>query len=369
MPTKPARSAAELERDIVHQRQGELITRLEKEILRSIDAVKVDDPVECIYLTGPGSNLPRVREELALRVRLPVQNLEVLDVAEHRFSPSEAKIVNAIVPATAGLALKNIGHDPLEFDFRQEEFVFTRKFDRLKVPLFFMAFLLLVANFCWFLLNQKRQEEIDSIGKNAAQQAGSYLARITKDKVQKKDTTFMEVVGHSDKELDKKYKNAANYPGAERLDYVDNTIRAMERKLIKDYSLGSTRSKRRGSKVKRSGRSSKAKDPSDFVSGLLRLEQVFKAVADSGIKGYAMNRLNVQPTQVDVDLTLPQVARIAGQQGGLSIQDQIVRIKDKLSEIAGEDYERVEDPGNHKEREDGRGFDIRGLKFIFRKES
>lgn len=137
LPDKPeeAKSAAELEQDIIGQRFRDFCGKVDKELRRSISSSKIETPLTAIFVTGPGSRLGDLQNMLGARFGVPVRTLDVLSHVDHRFDDDGLAEANLLVPVAVGLGLKLLGHDPLRLDFRQEEYRFTQKFEKIKLAL------------------------------------------------------------------------------------------------------------------------------------------------------------------------------------------------------------------------------------------
>jgi type IV pilus assembly protein PilM len=143
----PSTSTSVLQRDIIRDSHGGFAMRLANEIRRSLSSVLLDGKVEAIWLTGSGAAAPGLEGALTAAFDVPVRTFDALEGVEHKAPPE----MQAVVAVPIGLALKALGHDPLSLDFRQEEFKFSRKFDRVKwvlamglgLSLFLFVFLLI----------------------------------------------------------------------------------------------------------------------------------------------------------------------------------------------------------------------------------
>jgi type IV pilus assembly protein PilM len=131
-----------LEARFVSARRREFIGRLAREVGRSTAALALQRPLDAVYMTGGGAALPGFAAEVAERLGRSVEVLNLLRRAETDLPENEIEAAGAPVAAALGAALKGIGVDATGIDFRQEELRFKRRFDRVKVPLLCMLFLL-----------------------------------------------------------------------------------------------------------------------------------------------------------------------------------------------------------------------------------
>jgi hypothetical protein len=138
--------------------EGRPLEKLAREILRTLVGEGVDAAGLKAFAAGPLSASPALLEELSRHLGVALSALPA--------APSLAEAPPWAGPCI-GAALKGFGHDRLGFDFRQEEFAFRRKFERVKGGAIALAAFLLVlfvlvgANFSKRLsLEQGKHKEI-----------------------------------------------------------------------------------------------------------------------------------------------------------------------------------------------------------------
>lgn len=152
-----ALTATELRTDIIKDKEHEFARRIVAEVRRTLSSVHVDGRVTGIWLTGPASTAPGLERELTDTFGVPVKALDVLSAGDHRLEPSDALFVGPAI----GLGLKALEHDPVQLEFRQEEFAYARKFDRVRNPLLFASALVLVLFAFLSIIEFKRQQAIE----------------------------------------------------------------------------------------------------------------------------------------------------------------------------------------------------------------
>ncbi len=349
-----AKSSVELERDIVRQRQAELLSRLHQEIYRSINPAKLEEPLDCIFLTGPGSSLPRINSELAESMQVPVKTLDVMSEADHKFSSTELPTVNSAAAIGIGLSMKQLGLDPLSLDFRQEEFVFSKRFDRLKVPLFCLVLLLAALNTFAFILLKTIDRAEDAKLRRAANAAANIFKQVASPKEIR--TKQLRYVPYETAELKKLFKGASadSKEPFDRITYIDRSLKKMHKKLRKAYSLGSTSSTRKRKSKKKGKKRNVMDDPSDYKSGLDRLETVVQCWKKVGVKEFSIDRMKASPSKVEFGLTIPKEIEIDGKI--LGFQELIAKFQDNL-EALPKDVQYVD--------LDGRGYETHKVKTDF----
>ena len=118
----------------VLQARDRLLDRLGKEFVRFLASVRGLGPIEEVWLTGGGSLLPGIDLVIEEAFGMAPKQLDVLAGLAHSLSPEEAKVLGPKIATAVGLALKWLGGTP-GVELRQEDLVFTRRFDRIKFPL------------------------------------------------------------------------------------------------------------------------------------------------------------------------------------------------------------------------------------------
>ncbi|HYC77056.1 MAG TPA: pilus assembly protein PilM [Planctomycetota bacterium] len=173
--------AGDLKREIVREGHGAFATKLAGELRRSASSVLLDGRLQGVWLTGVGARTPGLEGALAEEFGVPVKVLDPLEGVEHRLKPED---VDGLATG-AGLALAGLGQDALGLDFRQEEFRFSRKFDRVKTPLSLgLLFLFgLLAFLCIgeHLESRHLKEKQQIVGTTARTLARNHLLPLAKD--------------------------------------------------------------------------------------------------------------------------------------------------------------------------------------------
>ena len=166
-----AKGHAELERDVFHQKRDEFAARLKREYVRSVAALRGGAAPSRVIATGPGVSMPGLLELLSHRLGVTVEPFRPSQSFSCKLDgAAEAFDVGGAV--ALGLALKGVGHDALELDFRQEELKVANKFELLKsglavtVTLLFFA-LLAFSGYCVYKMRQLDNERFASVLDNA----------------------------------------------------------------------------------------------------------------------------------------------------------------------------------------------------------
>lgn len=144
-------SVRDVEAAVARAVQDDFLSRVLRETQRTLPAAADDKPLTRVFLTGGGATHPRARERIAAHFGVEVADLPVLANVAHKLPPSEAEKVGAYGAVALGTALKVIGVDSGHIDLRQEEFRFSRTFDRVKTALAIGATFLFFAVFLFGL--------------------------------------------------------------------------------------------------------------------------------------------------------------------------------------------------------------------------
>src|SRR5690606_18351503 len=110
------------------------LERLRRELTRFLASVAQVRKIDAVWYTGGGSQLPGVVDVLRDVFEVEPQLLDVLGRMQHGLDEKEAADVNPRIATAVGLALGMMG-GPSRLDFRREDLVFARRFDRIKFPL------------------------------------------------------------------------------------------------------------------------------------------------------------------------------------------------------------------------------------------
>lgn len=141
-------SVSEIEAAVARAVQDDFLGRMLRETARTLPASGDGAPITCVFLTGGGAMHRRARDRIASHFGVAVQDLPVLAKLPNSLAPSEQTKASAVGAVAIGTALKVVGIDEGKIDLRQEEFRFSRTFDRVK---FAAAACVTLLFFCVFL--------------------------------------------------------------------------------------------------------------------------------------------------------------------------------------------------------------------------
>ncbi len=111
---------------------------LAREISRFLLSSQATESPARIILSGTLAGRPALARRLSTETGLPVSEGELLEGVEHAFGDAGAP---AHLAVPLGLALKGLGHARTRLDFRQEEFVHQRPYERVRRTLASAVFL------------------------------------------------------------------------------------------------------------------------------------------------------------------------------------------------------------------------------------
>ncbi|MHC4919986.1 MAG: type II secretion system protein GspL [Planctomycetota bacterium] len=131
------------------------LQKLHRELMRFLTSVSNMGQIDQVWITGGGSLLPGVEEVLQGVFGCRPKALAFLDQLQHSLSEDEARRLEPRLAVAFGLALGRLG-GAQGFNFRQEDLVFTRRFDRIKLPLA-IACMLGLFFLCFFGLKLRKE--------------------------------------------------------------------------------------------------------------------------------------------------------------------------------------------------------------------
>ena len=151
--------------------------RLLGDLRRTLSSIQLEGRVSTLWLTGTGSTVPGLEQDLRRGMGVDVRPLNPLDGVDHSL-PNSASLFTG---PGIGLGFKAMEHDLAELEFRQEEFRFARKFDRLRTPLLFAGVLAMVLFLFLALVEYKRADkhkaELNHLARNAQQLFTNYVVK------------------------------------------------------------------------------------------------------------------------------------------------------------------------------------------------
>jgi hypothetical protein len=137
--------------------RGDVLTRLAREVSRTLANAAPGIPVPCAWVAGRGSIDPDRRAGLAERLGMEVRPLDLFARVTSPVPPESAGETSALYAGAFGAAARGLGLGPLAVDLRREDLGYARRFDQVKGPLAAaLAFLLLGMGFLlWRAKNEK----------------------------------------------------------------------------------------------------------------------------------------------------------------------------------------------------------------------
>ena len=120
--------------DAIAQARNTFLERLSRELRRFLSSLREIDQIEKVWTAGSGSALTGIEEIFREIFDCDVEPLDVMSGLSHKLDPDEAAALSPRMAVAIGLAIGRLGGEP-GFNFRQEDLVYTRGFDRIKFPL------------------------------------------------------------------------------------------------------------------------------------------------------------------------------------------------------------------------------------------
>ncbi len=141
-------AAAKVEAPVIpaEKRKAVLIVR---EILRSLTAVRLQYPIEAVYVSGSWGKIQGLSEAVEWKLHQRPCPFQIFEKVEHVLRPDQVAKHSGKVAIAFGAALKLLDIDAVGINFRQEELRFTRRFEQLKKEL-----AIAMASICVLLLVQ-----------------------------------------------------------------------------------------------------------------------------------------------------------------------------------------------------------------------
>ncbi|MCK6447238.1 MAG: hypothetical protein L6Q99_12685 [Planctomycetes bacterium] len=151
--TESAEAAVALDPEAAQRRLGNVVSRIKRELGRTISGARTANPIGAIYVCG--YPLPELVGSTLMDV--PIYELDVFE--EDSGQPASA----APLVVAYGVALRQLGGPSIETSLRREELKFTGTLERVELPLAIAALLLatLAGIFCMFELMQLKGRERD----------------------------------------------------------------------------------------------------------------------------------------------------------------------------------------------------------------
>ncbi|WP_372370192.1 pilus assembly protein PilM [Candidatus Uabimicrobium sp. HlEnr_7] len=115
------------------QRKSEVFDRLVKEIRRTMLTLQLEYPIERICLTGGGSQLQGIAEFLKEKLKIDTTFLNYSSSISLENDTSNEVLYSGSV--ALGCALKGLGKNKIDMDFRKEEYAYTKRFEMMKFPI------------------------------------------------------------------------------------------------------------------------------------------------------------------------------------------------------------------------------------------
>ncbi|HPY75515.1 MAG TPA: pilus assembly protein PilM [Planctomycetota bacterium] len=153
------------------KKKTEFFQRLFKEIRRTMLTLDMEAPLDLVCITGGGSQLEGLMEKVEDAFQVPAIYLDFSPTVQINTENLEETIVSA--PIALGMALELIDGNCQTMNFRKEEFVYTNRFELVKIPLailvtFLFLFLSCLTYFMYNLANNAEENFISVLEQSNA---------------------------------------------------------------------------------------------------------------------------------------------------------------------------------------------------------
>lgn len=138
------KSLQEIEADVALDLRSTFVNKLHREAIRSLASLQENAAPEKILLSGGGSLLPGLAENLSTKFDLPVERVDLTRYLDWKDSGSEPDLTQTAMGSAVGCGLRILGHNPLDVELLKDEFAPTNRFDVIKGALATFVTLLFV---------------------------------------------------------------------------------------------------------------------------------------------------------------------------------------------------------------------------------
>jgi len=169
------------EHDVETARTHDYLTRLVREVRRTLGTLPDLGTLDALYITGSGSRLAGFGEAVGGVLGGAAQPLDLLSRVNHKLTDDEVDQFEPDIGVVLGTAFKLNGIDVTRTDFRREEVAYTRKFDQVKLPLIVLSFALFLVVAFLGLDAYKQRQHMDGEYKNIILLAQKQLEALALD--------------------------------------------------------------------------------------------------------------------------------------------------------------------------------------------
>jgi Tfp pilus assembly PilM family ATPase len=177
-----------LEQDVETARTHDYLTRLTREVRRTLGTIPDLGSLDALYVAGGGSRLPGFDEAVGGALGAIAQPLDLLSEVNHKLSEADVEEFGHEIGVALGTAFKLNGVDVTRADFRREEVAYTRKFDQVKLPLIVMSFALFLVVAFMGLDAYKRRQHMEGEYTNILKLATAQLSELVLDDSEVEET-------------------------------------------------------------------------------------------------------------------------------------------------------------------------------------
>ena len=143
-PTETEKSLDQIESDITVDLRSTFVNKLHREAIRSLASLQESAAPERILLSGGGSLLPGLAQDLSDKFNLPVERVDLTRYIDWKDQGPDPEFTQAALGPAVGCGLRILGHNPLDVEILKDEFAPTNRFDVIKGALATLVTLLFV---------------------------------------------------------------------------------------------------------------------------------------------------------------------------------------------------------------------------------
>lgn len=138
------KSLEQIEADVAVDLRSNFVNKLHREAIRSLASLQENAAPERILLSGGGSLLPGLAQELSDKFNLPVERVDLTRYVDWKDLGPDPQFTQAAMGPAVGCGLRILGHNPLDVELLKDEFAPTNRFDVVKSALATFVTLLFV---------------------------------------------------------------------------------------------------------------------------------------------------------------------------------------------------------------------------------
>lgn len=134
-PSETEKSLEQIETDVAVDLRSTFVNKLHREAIRSLASLQESAAPEKILLSGGGSLLPGLAQDLSDKFDLPVERVDLTRYVDWKDQGPDPEFTQVALGPAIGCGLRILGHNPLKVELLKDEFAPTNRFDVIKIAL------------------------------------------------------------------------------------------------------------------------------------------------------------------------------------------------------------------------------------------